>query len=795
MNYIDFFPYQNFRPYQKEMLDKVTSVIQRGEHGVLMIDAPTGSGKTSIISALLANKGDKKIVVALRTISQVNIYLDEIKKIRTYTDKRPTVTYLVGKSKMCKIGSELKNVYTSCDLLKIFTKNKLEAGLMEHIRKQGNTVYNASYDMEIEEALDEEEEGYRTYCPYYLFSKEIYKDIEGSIRFRDSRFAISDSNAIISDILYPDQLKKHCTNTCPYEVMAISAKSADIIILNYYHIFDNNYRKLMYSWLGIKEENTILVVDEAHNLGNVVREINTNSINTYIIDRAIREIETFKRTKGKPLESYVIASSVLFKIKEYLENILDHSKSLKKVEELFDPVKFGDYIYSETLKRDDSAILRELLKLAYKIKKHKQKNKENAEAEVFLEYVVNFLYGVYFALEDPFFIPVKSIEQLTTKKTKKVTLSILNVDPSFEINRVVDKNYATIMISGTFSPTRAYELYYFGKVGRAELLSLPNTFPKENRLILGAKSATTQSNYRNNPENKNEIEKSISAAIIGIKGNVALWFTSYEMMYQYSNYCKAIAKKANKTIFIEPKEAERVPYIINSFFDSGINRLKKFGVLLAVCGGKLSEGIDYRGETLNGALVIGLPLASYSVVQRAINTYFQKKYGNKNGMFISYTLPAINKALQAIGRVHRASDEKGVLFLCDSRFTKTGGLGVRQYLPKWIDEEMILCKGEESLELIEKWNKGILSNEVINPEQVLLEFIKSLDTPLGKNKIASILTGSRASNISEFYSNSFYCALGFLKYREVSQIIDKLINQGDLELGKYKRIMIREKSY
>ncbi|HID27119.1 MAG TPA: ATP-dependent DNA helicase [Methanosarcinales archaeon] len=715
MNYTDYFPYQKFRPCQKEMLDKVTSVVQKGGHGVLMIDAPTGSGKTSIISALLANKGDKKIVVALRTISQVNIYLDEIKKIRTYTDKRPTVAYLVGKSKMCKLGSELKNVYTSCDLLKIFTKNKLDASLMEQIRKQGNTVYNASYDMEIKDALDEEDEGYRTFCPYYLFSKEIYKDIEGSIRFRDSRLAISDSKAIISDILYPEQLKKHCTSTCPYEVMAISAKSADIIILNYYHIFDSKYRKLMYSWLGIKEENTILVVDEAHNLGNVVRDINTNSINTYIIDRAIKEIETFKRTKGKPLDEIVIASSVLFKIKEYLENI--RVNRFAESEELFDPVKFGDYIYSETLKRDDSAILRELLKLAMQIKKHKQRNKENAEAEVFLEYVVNFLYGVYFALEDPFFIPVQSLEKSTTKK--KVTLSILNVDPSFEINSVVDKNYATIMISGTFSPTRAYELYYFGKVGRAEILSLPNTFPKENRLILGAKSATTQSSYRNSPENKKEIEKCIKSAIIGIKGNVALWFTSYEMMYQYSNYCKAMAKKAKKTVFIEPKEAERVPYIINSFFDSGINKSKKFGILLAVCGGKLSEGIDYRGETLRGALVIGLPLASYSVVQRAINTYFQKKYGNKNGMFISYTLPAINKAMQAIGRVHRASNEKGVLFLCDSRFTKTGGLGVRQYLPKWINEEMMLCKGESALELIEKWNKGILNKEVKNPEQVI----------------------------------------------------------------------------
>ncbi|MEA3324682.1 MAG: DEAD/DEAH box helicase family protein, partial [Euryarchaeota archaeon] len=98
-NYKDWFPYPSFRPHQDTMLDRVQEVVCAGEHRVLMIDAPTGSGKTSIIASLLANRGGNKIVVALRTVSQIGVYLGEIRKIRDHTDHVPKVAYLVGKHK------------------------------------------------------------------------------------------------------------------------------------------------------------------------------------------------------------------------------------------------------------------------------------------------------------------------------------------------------------------------------------------------------------------------------------------------------------------------------------------------------------------------------------------------------------------------------------------------------------------------------------------------------------------------------------------------------------------------
>lgn len=117
----------------------------------------------------------------------------------------------------------------------------------------------------------------------------------------------------------------------------------------------------------------------------------------------------------------------------------------------------------------------------------------------------------------------------------------------------------------------------------------------------------------------------------------------------------------------------------------------------------MSEGIDYRGEALKGAIVVGLPLMAYTEIQKSVNDYYKNKYGNKNGMFIAYILPAMNRALQALGRVHRAADENGVLVLCDMRFASKNNMGIREHLPAWIDSEMKVCSGEDSAALITDW--------------------------------------------------------------------------------------------
>jgi DNA excision repair protein ERCC-2 len=87
---------------------------------------------------------------------------------------------------------------------------------------------------------------------------------------------------------------------------------------------------------------------------------------------------------------------------------------------------------------------------------------------------------------------------------KFARLEVNNIDPAANIRRITDNINATIMLSGTFSPLEAYELYCLGEENRAQKLSLPNPFPKENRLLMAAKKATTQLEIREDVETTRE---------------------------------------------------------------------------------------------------------------------------------------------------------------------------------------------------------------------------------------------------------------------------------------------------
>ncbi|MDM7913115.1 MAG: ATP-dependent DNA helicase, partial [Methanotrichaceae archaeon] len=288
--YLDYFPYESLRPHQDRMLDAVYDVINKGEHGVLMIDAPTGTGKTSCISAALA-AAPGKIVVAVRTVSQIDIYIDEIGKIWSNTRHRPEIAYMVGKQKICPIEEEFRDesVYAGCTRLKEWTRNYITS----RMSKNKESIYDPFKD-----SMPEEEPGYRTFCPYYLRSKEAF-ELDGKPHFRRSSQAIDVVDALKKKITPPSNLQDACKGICPYEIMSLYAKSSNIVIMNYSHIFSPDFQDVIFQWLEMEPDKVTLIVDEAHNLGDAVRSMSSRVLTVRMLDLAEREIEKFEGTLGQ----------------------------------------------------------------------------------------------------------------------------------------------------------------------------------------------------------------------------------------------------------------------------------------------------------------------------------------------------------------------------------------------------------------------------------------------------------------------------------------------------------------
>jgi len=79
--------------------------------------------------------------------------------------------------------------------------------------------------------------------------------------------------------------------------------------------------------------------------------------------------------------------------------------------------------------------------------------------------------------------------------------------------------------------------------------------------------------------------------------------------------------------------------------------------------------------------------------------YFRHKFGEE-GEFLCYTLPAINRSLQALGRVLRTPEDKGVLVLAEKRFLEKW---VRGALPARMQDEMIACDAAGFREVVAPW--------------------------------------------------------------------------------------------
>ncbi|HOV52029.1 MAG TPA: ATP-dependent DNA helicase, partial [Methanothrix sp.] len=622
--YLDYFPYESLRPNQDRMLDAVYEVVRKGEHAVLMIDAPTGTGKTSCISAALA-AAPGKIIVAVRTVSQIDIYIDEVKKIWDRTRHKPEIAYMVGKQKICPLEKEFKNesVYAGCSRLREQTKNLIAS----RMNKSNQSIWDpTAYSM------PEEEPGYRTFCPHYLRSREAF-ELNGKVHFRHSQRALGIVEGLKEKVTPPANLHDSCQGICPYEIMSLYAQNSDMVIMNYSHLFSPDFQDVIFQWLDMDSEKVTLIVDEAHNLGDAVRAMNSRLLTARMIDLAEREVEKFEGTLGQARldetreraswrrEGIRVIRILLPRLRRFLQSKQDR---MQEGEALLDADLFRSFIYNEIDDIDEALDNFSDVAVAVADLNLAEGDRENLQGDLqpSLALVLLFLRDVERAEEDESF--QRKVVVTGSGGRKHVRLEVNNIDPSSSIRRITDNINATVMLSGTFSPLEAYELYCLAEENRAQKLSIPNPFPRENRLLLVSKKATTQLENRDDSDNREEISGHIRSIIEEIPGNVAVFFTSYPMMNNYKGTCQASARRSGKEVCLEPRSAEDVPDVLDEFF--GLAK-RGGGVLMGVCGGKLAEGIDYKGDALNGVAVVGLPLAAYDEIQKEINAYYIRKYG------------------------------------------------------------------------------------------------------------------------------------------------------------------------
>jgi DNA excision repair protein ERCC-2 len=80
----------------------------------------------------------------------------------------------------------------------------------------------------------------------------------------------------------------------------------------------------------------------------------------------------------------------------------------------------------------------------------------------------------------------------------------------------------------------------------------------------------------------------------------------------------------------------------------------------------MAEGLDFPGNQLLAAVIVGIPLAEMNLETQALVQYYDHKF--KQGWHYGYIFPAMGKAIQASGRVIRTPEDQGIVVFLDKRY-------------------------------------------------------------------------------------------------------------------------------
>lgn len=635
-----FFPYDELRPVQSEMISDVKNSVKTRQN--LIVHAPTGLGKTvaSLVPTLeYAEKYDKVVLFVTSRSSQhkmaIKTFNDILKKIEEdktemkreiKSDRKLFAVDLVGRQSMC--------VAEGVSLL---------AG--------------------------------PTFAEYCRESREKRTCIHFNRAFGPEGGLTFESKALMEKLmrhkpLFVEDFCNSCEGLCPYEMASMAIKQSRLIVADYYHIFDPGIKSMILKRIDKPLQDIILIVDEAHNLPKRVINLMSSKLHSIVVERAIKEAE--KEGYEDIIPKIQIIQNVLNELSERLP-----SKS-KIGDAAFDqaPVRKEDFTDSLNF---DLADLSKGLKIENLIKEFSvigdsiREKKKNS----YIGSIANFLFK--WEGEDQGHI--RYIEN----ENDKLVLIYRGIDPSYITEDVVNGTHCTILMSGTLLPTEMYK----------DMLGISNCiekeyespFPTENKSMFVVPKTTTLFKRRTEEEYK-KIATICANITKEIKGNCAIFFPSYGILKSVSTY---FSKMSSNKIFIESgdmtkkgKEGLLADFKANAIGHDMQRSLNNFtennkSVLLGVLSGSFSEGVDYPKNMIKGVIVVGVPLGKPDIVIKSTMRYYDVKF-NK-GYEYAYLFPAMNKVMQATGRGIRSEKDVGVVVFLDERYVMDDYLA---YLPRTV---------------------------------------------------------------------------------------------------------------
>lgn len=483
---------------------------------------------------------------------------------------------------------------------------------------------------------------------------------------------------------------------CPYYSSRMDIPLAEIVSMPYQMLLQKQTR----DFLGIDLKNSIVIIDEAHNLIDTITHI-------YSADVSLNSLKLVKLGLKHYMKKFYLKLSVGNRVN--LTKLTKLVSSLYKfIQSKSSNVKSGDEVLRDEIFALDSSDLLNYYtmdeyfnksKIAYKLESYMAKIDEKFKP----------------SLQSPVLFKIRSFIQCLSNPMKsgkfffdkeqgdEISLKYLLLDPSEDFKDIVDECKCVLLAGGTMAPMSDFTELLFPQIPTNEVstFSCDHVIPDENLLVVPIskhENVSLEFNYQTRSDLNllDAVGSSLCKIMTQVPDGMVVFLPSYQYLSQVLSHWKktGLYAKINsiKPVMTESKTSS-VDQTLNDF-KLTIQVEKKGAILFSVVGGKMSEGINFSNELARAVVMIGMPypnafsgelIAKQKFIERVSlerGDSLQKSQQKARDYYQSLCMKAVN---QCVGRAIRNINDYAMVYLMDVRYSSDK---VQAGLSHWISKRV-----------------------------------------------------------------------------------------------------------
>ncbi|XP_067000771.2 regulator of telomere elongation helicase 1 homolog [Anabrus simplex] len=508
---------------------------------------------------------------------------------------------------------------------------------------------------------------------------------------------------------------------CPYYAARELNANADITFMPYNYLLDPKTRKA----LGIELLDTVVILDEAHNIEKMCEESASIEFSSTNIAMCIDEITVAMKdfADEAQLSSEFGDDGGLRKEKDFTPDDLCLLKAIfleleKAVDELTEGSTFpGDYILELLAKAQltpgKKTIVMEVLTKIIQYLSTTSESPFQRKGTALQKF--NDLLSVVFRHDSEGMQYLSKLKQnykvhISVQEVKKnkrsdswsVTKPAANgrvvnfwcFSPQFGMEMLLNQGVRCVVLtSGTLAPLKPF----------ISELGIPVAVQLENPHIVGADQVcvavvkngpdncqlNSSFKTRDNPRYMSSLARTILNLSRIIPDGLLIFFPSYHFMRkcqeEWQNDGMWAKISALKPIFVEPQSKDDFTSTMDGYYAQVQDPSTRGACFMAVTRGKVSEGLDFADFNGRAVIITGLPYPPFKDPRVVLKQKYLQEIQAQDKSSLSgmewYQLEATRAVNQAVGRVIRHAKDYGAVLLCDSRFDNNN---IKKQLSAWL---------------------------------------------------------------------------------------------------------------